>query len=60
MVFIVTKPCFFQQRYYNNKITRTRKAKPLYEKIIFNHEDSIYFIDARKSSGRLEEILIFK
>jgi hypothetical protein len=27
---------------------RTEKAKLLYEKIIFNHEDSIYFIEGRK------------
>ena len=24
------------------------KAKVLYEQIIFNHEDSIYFVEARK------------
>ena len=26
----------------------TEKAKPLYEEIIFNHQDSIYFVEARK------------
>jgi tetratricopeptide (TPR) repeat protein len=39
---------FFSAEIYNNKLQEPDKAKPLYEKIIFNHEDSIYFVDARK------------
>ncbi len=31
----------------------TEKAKALYEQILFNHEDSIYFIDARKKFRQL-------
>ncbi len=33
---------------YHNQLDQIEKAKDLYEQIIFNHEDSIYFIDARK------------
>jgi hypothetical protein len=29
-------------------LKETDKAKPLYEKIIFNHEDSIYFVEGEK------------
>ena len=39
---------FFSAEIYNNKLQEPQKAKPLYEKIIFNHEDSIYFVEARK------------
>jgi tetratricopeptide (TPR) repeat protein len=39
---------FFSAEIYNNKLQEPDKAKPLYEKIIFYHEDSIYFVDARK------------
>lgn len=33
---------------YNNILSEPEKAKALYEKIIFNHQDSIYFVEARK------------
>lgn len=33
---------------YVNKLGEPEKAKELYEKIIFNHADSIYFVEARK------------
>jgi len=33
---------------YQNKLNLPEKAKALYEQIIFNHADSIYFVDARK------------
>ena len=33
---------------YVNYLDQPKKAKNLYEQIIFNHEDSIYFIEARK------------
>jgi hypothetical protein len=29
------------------------KAKPLYEKIIFNHQDSIYFVEAKRKFREL-------
>jgi len=33
---------------YLNHLAQPEKAKVLFEQIIFNHEDSIYFVDARK------------
>ncbi len=33
---------------YLNHLAQPEKAKDLYEQIIFNHEDSIYFVEARK------------
>ena len=34
---------------YANKLAEPEKAKSLYEQIIFNHADSIFFVDARKN-----------
>ncbi|TXE16322.1 tetratricopeptide repeat protein [Psychroserpens burtonensis] len=39
---------FYLAELYQNQLAQPEKAKDLYEKIIFNHEDSIYFIEARK------------
>ena len=36
-----------------NELAQPERAKELYEKIIFDHEDSIYFIEARKRFRRL-------
>ena len=33
---------------YVNHLAQPEKAKQLYEQIIFNHADSIYFVEARK------------
>ena len=33
---------------YENALNQPEKAKVLYEQIIFNHADSIYFVEARK------------
>jgi len=44
---------YFLAELYQNKLAQPEKAKELYEKIIFNHEDSIYFIEARKRFRRL-------
>ncbi|WP_147677164.1 tetratricopeptide repeat protein [Algibacter pacificus] len=33
---------------YANQLEQPEKAKALYEQIIFNHPDSIYFVEARK------------
>ncbi len=33
---------------YTNHLGKPEEAKPLYEKIVFDHEDSIYFVEARK------------
>ena len=39
---------FYLAELYQTQLGESEKAKPLYENIIFNHEDSIYFIEARK------------
>jgi len=39
---------FYLGQLYQTQLGEPEKAKPLYETIIFNHEDSIYFIEARK------------
>lgn len=39
---------YFLAELYNNQLVQPEKAKELYEKIIFDHQDSIYFVDARK------------
>ena len=33
---------------YANTLAQPEKAKALYESIIFEHADSIYFVDSRK------------
>src|SRR5690606_13617970 len=33
---------------FNHQLDEPEKAKALYEKIIFNHQDSIFFVEARK------------
>ena len=33
---------------YSNHLDQPEKAKDLYEQIIFNHADSIYFVESRK------------
>jgi tetratricopeptide (TPR) repeat protein len=49
----VDEALFFSAEIYNDELHETEKAKPLYEKVIFNHQDSIYFVDARKKYREL-------
>lgn len=44
----VDEALFFSAEIYNKKLNDPEKAKPLYEKVLFEHEDSIYFVEARK------------
>ena len=39
---------YYLAELYNTHLAKPEEAKQLYEKIIFEHEDSIYFIEARK------------
>ena len=39
---------YYLAELYNNYLGKPEEAKALYEKVIFNHEDSIYFVEARK------------
>jgi tetratricopeptide (TPR) repeat protein len=49
----IDEALYFSAEIYNNKLQQPEKAKPLYEKIIFNHQDSIYFVEARKKFRQL-------
>jgi len=44
----VDEALFFSAEIYNEKLANPEKAKELYEKVIFEHQDSIYFVEARK------------
>lgn len=44
----VDEALYFSADIYNLNLKDPEKAKPLYEKVIFEHQDSIYFIEARK------------
>lgn len=39
---------FYLAELYNKTLQQPEKAKEFYEQIIFNHQDSIYFVEARK------------
>jgi tetratricopeptide (TPR) repeat protein len=49
----IDEALFFSAEIYNDELHNAEKAKPLYEKVIFNHQDSIYFVDARKKYREL-------
>lgn len=49
----VDEALYFSAELYNNQLQLPNKAKPLYEKIIFNHQDSIYFVEARRKFREL-------
>ncbi|MBC7556862.1 MAG: tetratricopeptide repeat protein, partial [Chryseobacterium sp.] len=49
----IDEALYFSAEIYNNNLQQPDKAKPFYEKIIFNHQDSIYFVDARKEYRQL-------
>ena len=44
---------YFSANIYNLQVKDEAKAKANYEQIIFHHEDSIYFTDARKKYRKL-------
>lgn len=49
----IDEALYFSAEIENKKLQQPEIAKPLYEKIIFNHQDSIYFVDARKEYRQL-------
>jgi tetratricopeptide (TPR) repeat protein len=49
----IDEALYFSAEIENKKLQQPEKAKLLYEKIIFNHQDSIYFVDARKEYRQL-------
>ena len=44
---------FFSAEIYHSKLQDSEKAKPLYEAVLFNHQDSIHFVEARKKFRQL-------
>ena len=49
----VDEALFFSAEIYNKKLNDPEKAKALYEKVLFEHQDSIYFVEARKQFRQL-------
>ena len=49
----VDEALYFSAEIYNKQLQQPDKAKALYEKIIFGHQDSIYFVDARRKFREL-------
>lgn len=49
----IDEALYFSAEIYNNHLKMPEKAKPLYEAILFNHQDSIYFIEARRKFRQL-------
>ena len=44
----IDEALFYSAEIYNKKLNSPEKAMPLYEKVIFNHQDSIHFVESRK------------
>ena len=49
----VDEALYYSAEIYNINLNDAEKAKPLYEEIIFKHEDSIYFVDSRTKYRKL-------
>ncbi|RTY92725.1 tetratricopeptide repeat protein [Flavobacterium sp. RSP46] len=49
----IDEALYFSAEIYKKELLLPDKAKPLYEKIIFNLQDSIYFVEARKKFRQL-------
>jgi tetratricopeptide (TPR) repeat protein len=49
----IDEALFFSAEIYRKQLQNIDKAKLLYEKIIFSHEDSIYFVEARNNYRKL-------
>jgi predicted negative regulator of RcsB-dependent stress response len=49
----IDEALYFAAEIYNFQLKDIEKAKPLYEEMIFKHEDSIYFVEARKKYRQL-------
>jgi tetratricopeptide (TPR) repeat protein len=44
---------YYAAEIYNTNLQDVEKAKPLYEDILFHHEDSIYYVDARNKYRKI-------
>lgn len=50
---LIDDALFHLAELYSNQLAQPDKAKELYERIIFNHADSIFFVEARKKFRKL-------
>ncbi len=49
----IDEALYYSAEIYNIHLNDPEKAKPLYEEMIFKHEDSIYFVDSRNKYRKL-------
>lgn len=49
----VDEALYYSAEIYNIQLKDPEKAKPLYEEMIFKHEDSIYYVDSRNKYRKL-------
>ncbi len=49
----IDEALYYSAEVYNAQLKDSEKAKPLYEEMIFHHEDSIYFVDSRNKYRKL-------
>jgi len=49
----IDEALYYSAELYTAQLNDSEKAKPLYEEIIFHHEDSIYFVDSRNKYRKL-------
>ncbi|RKS01300.1 tetratricopeptide repeat protein [Flavobacterium sp. 102] len=49
----IDEALYYSAEIYNTNLSDVEKAKPLYEEIIFKHEDSIFFVDSRNKYRKL-------
>ena len=49
----IDEALYYSAEIYNANLSDVEKAKPLYEEIIFKHEDSIFFVDSRNKYRKL-------
>jgi tetratricopeptide (TPR) repeat protein len=49
----VDEALFYAANMFRDKLGQPDKAKEYYEKVLFNHQDSIYFVEARKRFRQL-------
>jgi tetratricopeptide (TPR) repeat protein len=49
----IDEALYYAAEIYNKQLQMPEKAKTLYEKIIFSHQDSIYFVEARRKFREL-------
>lgn len=49
----IDEALYYSAEIQNNQLKDPEKAKALYEKLLFNHQDSIYFVEARKKFRQL-------